>query len=340
LTVSLEEEPMIRWGIVGPGGIANRFAEAMTLVDGGQIVAVSSRSVERAENFCERFGVRACYGDYESLAADESVDAVYVATPHARHEVDTVMMLRGGKHVLCEKPFALNARQAERMADEARARNLFLMEAMWSRFLPAYLLLAEIVESGEVGEIVLVESEFGFRLPVDPDHRLYPVLGGGGLLDLGIYPLQLCSLLLGHPEHVQATGVIRSTGVDEMVAALLSYEAEKIGIVKAAIAVQLKGIARVSGTKGSVTLPPPMHCPSSLTVASESGFRELDCTFPGNGMQFEIEEVQRCISNGVCQSQTMGLEETLSLASTLDAIRREIGLVYPDDEDATTGESA
>src|SRR6202044_3508148 len=199
------DHTMIRWGVIGPGGIATGFAEAMQWAEGGTITAVASRSAERAEAFGDRFDIPTRYGDYEALAADPAVDVVYVATPHSRHEVDTIALLRAGKHVLCEKPLALNARQATRMAAEARSRGLFLMEAIWSRFLPAYSSLVEVIGEGRIGEPLLVEADFGFRRPVEPAHRHFAAeLGGGALLDLGIYPIALCTLVLGPVERVVA----------------------------------------------------------------------------------------------------------------------------------------
>jgi predicted dehydrogenase len=321
---------MIRWGVLGPGGIAVKFAESMKLVEGGRIVAVASRSRERAVQFGDQFEVEARYGDYESLAGDPNVDIVYVATPHAMHERDTLMMLGAGKHVLCEKPLALNAKQADRMVHEARASRLFLMEAIWSRFLPAYRVLTDLISSGEVGDVLLVESDFGFRLPVDPAHRLYNLaLGGGALLDLGIYPIQLCSLLLGKPVRVQADGIIGGTGVDEVVAAVLSFDGGRMGVIKAAIQVGLSCTARISGSVGAIALPAPMHCPRSVSVISNHGDREVDCSFPGNGLQFEIEEVHQCLREELTESQTMRLDDTVAFASTLDVVRSQIGLVYP-----------
>src|SRR5271155_3664814 len=216
------EPTMIRWGIIGPGSIATGFAEAMQWAEGGSITAVASRSSERAEAFGDRFDIPTRYGDYDALAADPDVDVVYVATPHSRHEVDTVDFLQAGKHVLCEKPFALNARQAARMVEEARSRGLFLMEAIWSRFLPAYRSLVDVIGAGRIGEPQLVEADFGFRRPVDPAHRHFARdLGGGALLDLGIYPIQLCTLVLGPIEHVVSDGAVGDTGVDEGVTAFL-----------------------------------------------------------------------------------------------------------------------
>jgi predicted dehydrogenase len=321
---------MIRWGVVGPGAIAVGFADAMQLVDGGEIVAVASRSAERADAFGDRFGVRTRYGDYAALGADHDVDVVYVATPQSRHVDDTIALLEAGKHVLCEKPFALNALQAQQMVDAARRQGLFLMEAIWSRFLPAYRSLVAVIAEGRIGEPLLVESDFGFRRPMDPDNRLFRLdLGGGGLLDLGIYPLQLSTLLLGPVEHVAAEGVIGETGVDEVVAAVLRHPGGKLGVMKASLRVPMTCTARVSGTDGVIAIPALMHCPNSITVMSPSGAEEIDGSYEGNGLRFEIEEVHRCLADGRTESGVISLDETVALATTLDAIRAQIGLVFP-----------
>jgi predicted dehydrogenase len=321
---------MIRWGVIGPGGIATGFAEAMQWAEGGTITAVASRSVERAEAFGDRFDIPTRYSEYDALAADPDVDVVYVATPHSRHEVDTIALLRAGKHVLCEKPLALNARQATRMAAEARSRGLFLMEAIWSRFLPAYRSLMDVIGAGRIGEPMLVEADFGFRRPVDPGHRLFArELGGGALLDLGIYPIQLCTLVLGPIERVVSDGVVGETGVDEMVTALLHHSKGRLGVVKAAIRVNLTCTARVAGTEGVIELPAMMHCPNSLTVSSAAGVDRIDASYEGNGLRFEIDEVHRCLDEGRTESDVIPLNESIALATTLDAIRGDLGVVYP-----------
>jgi predicted dehydrogenase len=321
---------MIRWGVVGPGAIATGFAEAMQQTDGGTIVAVASRSAERALAFGDRFAIPTRYGDYEALAAAPDVDVVYVATPQSRHEPDTLTLLRAGKHVLCEKPFALNARQGNRMVAEARTRGLFLMEAIWSRYLPAYRSLVDIIAAGRIGEPLLVEADFGVRRPLEPEHRLFDLaLGGGALLDLGIYPIQLCSLVLGSPEHVVADGVVGVTGVDEVNAAVLHYPGERLGVIKSAIRLGMSCTARISGTDGWIDIPAFMHCPSSLTVTTSAGTEHLDASYEGNGLRFEIEEVHRCLSEGLVESPIMPLDETLDLAATLDDIRAQLGVVYP-----------
>jgi predicted dehydrogenase len=322
---------MIRWGIAGPGGIAARFAEAMTLVDDGRIVAVASRSAERADAFGDQFDVTGRYDDYRALGDDPAVDAVYVATPHSRHEADTLMYLAARKHVLCEKPLALNAAQVRRMNEAADASGTFLMEAVWSRFLPSYRAVVEVLGSGRIGTPLQVDGSFGFRRPIDPAHRLYdPRLGGGALLDLGIYPIQLCTLVLGPIEHLAAGGVIGPTGVDEQVAAVLRHERGGLGVIQAAITTPLACTARISGSDGWIDLPAFMHCPTSFTV--HAGIAEpevVDASFEGNGYEFEIAEVHRCLAAGLTESPTMPRAESVALAEAMDGIRAQIGLIYP-----------
>jgi predicted dehydrogenase len=320
----------INWGIIGPGGIATRFAEAMAVVDGGEIVAVASRSLDRARAFADRFAVPSSYDDVQSLVSDDRVDAVYVATPHSRHEADTLICIEAGKHVLCEKPFAINAAQAGRMAAAAGDKGVFLMEAIWSRFLPAYRALADVLAAGRIGEPLLVEADFGFRAPVRPEGRHFDrALGGGALLDLGIYPIQLCSFVLGPPDRVTADGVIGTTGVDEQVVAVLHHPGGALGVGKAAIRVAMTCRARISGTDGAIELPAFMHCPDHIVVSAGGATETIDGSYEGDGLQFEIAAAQACIEEGRTESEVMPLDESISLARTLDLVRAQIGLVYP-----------
>ena len=317
----------VRWGVIGPGGIATQFADGMTLVDDGEIVAVASRSQERADAYGDRWGVAHRYDSVEALVEDPDVDAVYVATPHSRHEADTVAALEAGKHVLCEKPFALNARQAQRMADTARERGRFCMEAMWTRFLPSYRAMLEAIADGRIGDVLLVEGDFGFRMPVQPGRHFDLDLGGGALLDLGIYPIQLCTLLLGRPERIVADGVLAETGADEHVAALLHFAGDRLGVVKAALRVPMSCTGRISGTDGVIELPAFMHCPQWLVVNGE----RIETAWEGEGLRFQVEEVHRCLAEGLTESPVMPLDETVAIARVLDEIRGLIGVVYPAD---------
>lgn len=320
----------IRWGIAATGHIAERFATGLAQLDDADIVAVASRSAERAGEFGARHDIARRHGSYEALAADPDVDVVYVATPHARHEPDTLLFLEAGKPVLCEKPFAINRPQAERMADAARSSGVFCMEAMWSRFLPAYRRLADLVGDEVIGEPLVVEADFGFRVPVDPAHRLFDrSLGGGALLDLGVYPVQLASLVLGTPDRVSALGRLGETGVDEQVAAVLGHPSGALAVVKAAIRVGLSCRARISGAHGWIELPASMHCPDHLVVGGREGPLRHDCAFDGEGLRYQAVEVHECLRVGRTQSAVMPLDETCAIAGTLDGVRAQIGLAYP-----------
>ena len=319
-----------RWGVAGPGAIATSFAQGMTMVGGGAITAVASRSLERADAYADQFGIAGRHDSYEALAEDPDIDAVYVATPHAHHEAMTLLFVEAGKHVLCEKPFALNARQAQRMADAARAQGVFCMEALWSRFLPAYRVLVDLLGDGRIGEPLLVEADFGYRTPVVPDDRHFDLhQGGGALLDLGIYPVQLCTLVLGLPDRVVADGIVGSTGVDEQVAAVLHHPGDRLGVVKAALQVSMSCTARIAGTDGWIQLPAFMHCPESLEVAGRAGLEHIDAGYEGEGLRFQVDEVHRCLAEGLTESPVMTLDETVALAGVLDDIRAQIGVVYP-----------
>jgi predicted dehydrogenase len=324
----------INWGIIGPGGIATRFAQAMTMVDGGEIVAVASRSLDRAQAFAARFAIPSSYDDVQALVADSRVDAVYVASPHFRHEADTLAAIAAGKHVLCEKPFAINAIQARRMAEAGRVRGTFLMEAIWSRFLPAYRILADVLLEERIGDPLLAEADFGFRAPVRPQERHFDLsLGGGALLDLGIYPVQLCSLVFGTPDRVTADAVIGSTGVDEHVIAVLHHPSDGLGLVKAAIRVPMSCRARISGSDGWIELPAFMHCPDHIIVSAGGTTERIDGVFEGDGLRFEIAAMQSCVEQGRTESNVMPLDETIALAGTLDRIRKQIDLVYPGEDE-------
>ena len=321
---------MIHWGVIATGGITARFADAMTRVDDGQIIAVSSRTPDRAAFFADRWGIERRYPDGDEIAHDPDVDVVYVATPHARHASDTINCLAAGKPVLCEKPFALNARQAQAMIEAAEPGRLFLMEAIWSRFLPAYRSLVDVLGSGRIGTPLQVDADFGFVKAFEPSHRLFSLeLGGGALLDLGIYPLQLCMLVLGPIGKIAAAASIGSTGVDERMAAVLHHFEGGLGIIKASLTIPLACTARISGTEGWIELPPFMHCPKSLTVHSPGDIETIQCGFEGDGLEPEIREVHRCLELGLSESPLMPLAETLGLARAMDEIRSQIGLRYP-----------
>jgi predicted dehydrogenase len=320
----------IRWGIAATGGIARGFAAGLAETDDADTVAVASRTAERAEEFGAEFDIPHRHASYEALAADPDVDIVYVASPHSRHMSDTLLFLEAGKHVLCEKPFALNERQSRRMVDTARAHGLFVMEAIWSRFLPSYEILGELLADGVIGQVESVDADFGIHFPWDASHRLFDLaLGGGALLDLGIYPLQLASLVLGPPTEVHAVASLGSTGADEHVAAVLAHASGALATIRAATRVNLACTARISGSDGVIDLPAFMHCPTSLTVTTPAGVEHHDAPIVGQGLRYQVAEVHRCVRAGALESPAIPHAETLSLASTMDQIRHEIGVRYP-----------
>ncbi len=321
---------MIRWGIAGPGEIATRFAEGMREIDGGTVAAVGSRSLERAEAFAARFDIARSLGSYEALADDPDVDAVYVATPHSRHAADTLLFLSAGKHVLCEKPFALNATQANEMIAAAQAQQRFLMEAMWSRFLPAYRTLRDLLDDARIGEPLLVEASFGWRAEVVPTHRHFDLAqGGGALLDLGVYTVNLSQFVLGPVEAVAARGHVGTTGVDEHVAAVLQHADDRLGVVQAAIRTPLTCTARIAGTAGVIDLPAFMHCPDHLVVRTPAGEERIDASWEGEGLRFQVEEVHRCLAAGLVESPVMPWRDSAGIARVLDEIRAQVGVRYP-----------
>jgi predicted dehydrogenase len=320
----------IRWGIAATGDIARRFATGLAETPDAQTVAVASRTAERAEEFGTEFDIPHRHASYDALAEDPDVDIVYVASPHSRHEADTLLFLEAGKHVLCEKPFALNEAQARRMVDGARARGLFVMEAIWSRFLPAYELLGQLLADAVIGEVASVDADFGIRFPFDPLHRLFDLaLGGGALLDLGIYPLQLATLVLGPPRDVHAVAKLGESGADEQVAAVIAHDGGAVSTIRAATRVTLACAARISGTDGVIDLPIFMHCPDSLTVTTVGGVEVHDAPIVGEGLRYQVAEVHRCVRAGALESLVIPHAETLRLARTMDRIREQIGVCYP-----------
>jgi predicted dehydrogenase len=275
----------LRWGVAGPGGIAERFADAVRQVDGSEIVAVASRSAERAQSFAARHGIARAHGAYELLADDPDVDVVYVATPHVAHAALAIAYLEADKHVLCEKPLALDAHEAAAMVATARANDRFLMEAMWTRFLPAYELLTELLEVGRIGRPLVVEADFGFRMPIVP----------------------------GHPQNDRRLG-----------GAAHHHLGGAIAVVKAAIRAPLSCTARIAGSDGLIELPAFMHCPQHLVVDGAV----VPAPFDGEGLRFQVEEVERCLERGERESRVMPLDETVELARTMDEVRRQVGVVY------------
>jgi predicted dehydrogenase len=326
----ISHEP-VRWGILGAGHIARKFAADLIVSPDCRLTAVASRSSEKADRFAVQFGIPRSHGDYRSLADDPDVDVVYIATPHAFHRDHALLCLRAGKSVLCEKPFALNRAQAEEMAGAAAAADRFLMEAMWTRFLPHILALTGAVRSGAIGEPLTLTADFGFKGSGDPRGRLFSLsLGGGALLDVGIYPATLAFLLFGPPRRIGSMAVLGETGVDEQCGMLFGYDGGEMALLSASICDQTAQEAVISGTGGRILVHAPWWRSSRYTVHAE-GREPETFGFPmaGNGFVYEIAETVKCLREGRRESGVMPLSETLAVLSAMDDMRGSWGLKYP-----------
>jgi predicted dehydrogenase len=323
----------VRWGILGTGRIARDFATALRDTPGATLAAVASRERATAETFADEFGIPLRLAGYDSLAACADVDLVYIGTPHAMHAENALAMLAGGKGVLCEKPFALNRAQAEQVVALARSRRVFLMEAMWTRFMPALAEAERILASGVLGEVSQASADFGFAATGGPEARLFnPALGGGALLDVGIYPLSITAYLLGAVDAVRAQAELGPTGVDLQTVFTLRHAGGALSTCACSLKARTPGLLTVSGRNGHLRLDAPFHrAPTvTLTLAGEAP-REIPTPYLGNGYVHEAIEAQRCWTEGLIESPAMTHEQTLHLMGVLDDIRRQVGVRYPGD---------
>jgi predicted dehydrogenase len=321
----------LRWGILGTGGIARQFTRDL-LVTGHAVSAVGSRVQEGAERFAATFGLAAAHPSYLALVADPTVDLVYVATPHPFHYPHALLALEAGKHVLVEKPFTLNAGQARRLVAEAAGRGLLALEAMWTRWLPHMTRLREVIAAGTLGDVRSMSADHTQRLSDDPAHRLNALeLGGGALLDLGVYPVSFASQLFGAPQTVEATATFRETGADAQVATVFGYAGGQIATSYSASTTRGPNVAVVVGTEGRVEIDSVWYAASGLRVYDGAGKLVEECRPPvtGRGMHFQADEAERLAREGRTASSILPPEETVAVMATLDQIRERIGLRYP-----------
>ena len=323
----------IKWGILACGRIAKKFASDLKLVEGAELVAVAARDLDRAKAFAEEFNVQHAFGSYEELARFEDVDAIYVSSPHSHHYEHTLLCLNHGKAVLCEKAFAINSKQAEEMVALARSKKIFLMEAMWTRFLSPYLKAKKMVDQGKIGEVKGVLAQFGFRpLPPMPQRIYDPALGGGALLDIGIYPVFLAQSLMGVPDEITAHMIPASTGVDEQCSILFKYNSGKSSNLFATFTTSLETDADIYGTEGRIRMTNSFYKPTS-TIQYYTGLVDTRITIPtdedpGFGYQHETHHMNECLRQGLTESPVWSLDDTLKLMKTLDRIRELMGVRY------------
>ncbi|MCL4249924.1 MAG: Gfo/Idh/MocA family oxidoreductase [Anaerolineae bacterium] len=334
-----------RWGILSTGYIAGMLAEGLSVVDDAELVAVGSRSQANADAFADRWGAQHRHASYEALAADPDVDVIYVATPHPYHYENTLMCLNAGKHVLVEKPFALNARQAGEMIALARQKGLFLMEAMWTRFIPAMAQVRQWLADGEIGDVQLVRANLSFHHDFNPESRLFKrELGGGAMLDVGIYPISFAFMVLGSPTSVFSTATLGPTGTDDRSAYMFGYEGGKTALLSSAVRLNVPVEADIIGTDGMIKIHQSWINPRKITLGKLApegvvnrlifegrlyDTQTLHIPTEGNGYNYEVMEVGRCIQAGKQESDIMPLDQSLDIMRTMDTIRGQWGLTYP-----------
>jgi predicted dehydrogenase len=321
---------VFRWGILGPGNIAKKFATGLQALDDAKLVAVGSRSQERADAFADAFDVPTRHASYDALVNDPEVDAIYVATPHPFHKENSILCLEAGKPVLCEKPFAINQRETRDVIEVARREGVFLMEAMWTRCLPISKQVKAWIADGAIGEVRMMYADFGFRANINPEGRLFDVnLGGGGLLDVGVYTISYASMIFGaQPSTISSQAHIGETGVDEQAAMVFGYDAGQLALLSCGVRIKTPHEAKILGTDGMIALQPFWNArTATLTAGGNEEVVEQECA--GNGYECEAAEVAQCVREGKLESDIIPHEETLAIMQTVDAVREQWGLKYP-----------
>ena len=321
----------IRWGIIGPGRIAHKFADAMRVVKGARLQAVASRNRERARAFADRHRIPKTYESYEALVADPEIDAVYIATPHRFHAEQVRLCLEADKHVLCEKPFTVNAAEAELLFDLARRKRRFLMEALWTRFLPIYAQVRRWLEEERIGALRWIEGSIGFRAERDPNDRLWnPHLPGGALLDMGVYPIAIAQWTLKrNPTSFAVEGWLGETGVDEQTAAVLRYDNDCTALVSASLLTAPRVEFAIHGSEGSILIHRPFYAAVKATLSVGEKSQTVKRPHRRNGFEYQIDESNRCIREGRLESPHMPHADTLANMRLMDAMRERLGLRYP-----------
>jgi predicted dehydrogenase len=311
-----------KWGIIGPGRIAQKFAAALALVPDATLHAVASRDIEKATQFANTYNAPVFYDNYEALADNDEIDAVYIATPHTFHHAHVLLCLQKKKAVLCEKPMSVNYASTAEMVAAARQNNVFLMEAMWTRFLPIIDKTMQLINEGVIGELKYVSADFGFVAPFDAGNRLYNIkLGGGSLLDVGIYPLFLALHILGKPDEIKAFSQLTATGADETTNALLFYKNGRMANILSSIAAQTPIEAEITGTKGTIILDRPWYKGTTIRIRKNDAITDsISLPYGSNGFEGQVQEVHDCLQKGCTESKLMPLSLSLLMSNVMEEI--------------------
>lgn len=324
----------VRWGVIGTGGIARSFVGDCARA-GVAFVAVGSRTRESAQSFATEFGIPRAHGSYADLVADPEVDAVYVATPHSRHAEDALLAIEAGKHVLVEKAFTITADEAQRVVDAARARGVVVMEAMWTRFLPQMTMLRQVVAEGRIGRPRIVEASHHQALPSDPSHRLNdPALGGGAILDLGVYPISFAIDVLGAPTAVAAAGTLSDRGVDTQMGIVMTHDGGAQSLVHFALDVRSPNTASVIGDDGRIDLDATWYTPTTWRIRDRDGavVEEFDSREELTGYAHEVRAFEAMVTSGDHEATAMTPDGTIAVMRAMDEARRQVGVRYAADE--------
>ena len=319
-----------KWGIIGPGRIAQKFAASLSLVPNATLHAVASRDGHRARQFATAYNAPFSYDNYEALAGNDEIDAVYIATPHSFHHAHVLLCLQNNKAVLCEKPMSVNYSSTMEMVEAAQQKKVFLMEAMWSRFMPIIDKTLQLINEGEIGTLKYLRADFGFVAPFDKDSRLSDLkLGGGSLLDIGVYPLFLALLLMGKPDEIKSFSHIATTGADETTNAILYYSTGMMANILSSIVAQTPLTAEITGTEGTITLERPWYKGNRLHIRKKDTITQtISLPEVGNGFEFQVMEVQKCLDEKITESPLMPLSTSLLMSSTVDQIAKAGGITY------------
>lgn len=320
----------IKWGIIGLGKIANKFASDLQLSDNSILYGVASRNLVKAKKFGQKYQSVNFYGSYEELAQNPEIDVIYIATPHTFHFENTMMCLKHDKAVLCEKPLGINSDEVRAMIKEAKSRKLFLMEGLWTRFIPATEKLIELLRDRVIGDVIFIRADFGFKADLDFEGRVYnKKLGGGSLLDIGIYPIYLSLITLGIPTNISAMARMSKTEVDSYCSMLFDYENSAKAILESTVEADTPIEAHIYGSEGFIKLHRRFHHTEKISIYKNGKLNKTyDIKYSGEGYLHEIEEVNDCLIRNALESDKLPHKTSLDLITIIDRVKDKIGLSY------------